>query len=103
MLATVTLPSNWKMHASTASPTFAGGSASLFQQASSGSPTTGGTYNWGSSTTERAAGAMTSGSFESPNNLMSFFRNTHPTDNINQLTIGYNAERYRINSQFSNY
>ncbi len=98
MLATVTLPSNWKMHASTASPTFAGGSASLFQQASSGSPTTGGTYNWGSSTTERAAGAMTSGSFASPNNLMSFFRNTHPTDNINQLTIDYNAERYRINS-----
>ena len=91
------------MHASAASPTFANGSASLFQQASSVSQTTGGTYNWGSSITERAAGAMTSASFVSPNNVLSFFRNTHPTDNINQLTIGYNAERYRINSQFSNY
>lgn len=98
MNASLTLPSNWKMHASTASPTWTGASTSVTQQASTGSPTAGGTYNWGSSASERAVGAMTSGSFSSPNNLLAFFSNTHATDNITELSISYNAERYRINS-----
>ena len=98
MLATTTLPTNWKMHASTVTPTYTGGSTTVTQQASSGTPATGGTYNWGSTATERAVGAMTSGSFASPNNLMAFFRNTNATDNITQLSIDYKAERYRINT-----
>jgi hypothetical protein len=98
MLATTTLPTNWKMHASTSTPTYAAGSTNVTQQASTGSPVAGGTYNWGSTASERAVGAMTSGGFASPNNLMAFFRNTNSTDNITQLTIDYNAERYRINT-----
>lgn len=98
MLATTTLPTNWKMHASTVTPTYTGGSTTVTQQASSGTPATGGTYNWGSTATERAVGAMTSGGFASPNNLMAFFRNTNATDNITQLSINYKAERYRINT-----
>lgn len=98
MLAATTLPTNWKMHASTVTPTYTGGSTTVTQQASSGTPVTGGTYNWGSTATERAVGAMTSGGFASPNNLMAFFRNTNATDNITQLSIDYKAERYRINT-----
>jgi hypothetical protein len=98
MLATNSLPANWKMHASTSSPTYTGGSTTLTQQASTGSPATGGTYNWGSTASERAVGAMTSGGFASPNNLMVFYKNTNSTDNITQLSIDYKAERYRINT-----
>ncbi len=97
MAATTTLPSNWRMHASTASPTWSGASSSLTQQASLSSPTTGGTYNFGSSTTERAAGAMTSSGFASPNSLVGFFQNTNAA-NLTSLTISYDAERYRINT-----
>jgi hypothetical protein len=97
MAATTTLPSNWRMHASTSTPTWAGAAATVTQQASSGAPSAGGTYNFGSSTTERAVGAMTSGGFASPNNLLGFFQNTNAA-NITSLTISYDAERYRINS-----
>lgn len=97
MAATTTLPANWRIEASNAAPTWAGGSGSVTQQASSGSPTAGGTYNWGTSTSERAVGAMTSGSFASPNNIMAFFSNTGAS-NITDLTISYDAERYRVNS-----
>lgn len=97
MAATTTLPTNWKMHASTSSPTYSGASATVTQQASSGTPSSGGTYNWGSSTSERAVGAMTSSSFASPNNLIGYFRNTN-TGNLTDLTISYDAERYRINT-----
>ncbi len=40
---------------------------------------------------------MTSGGFASPNSLLGFFRNTGST-NITDLTISYDAERYRRNS-----
>lgn len=97
MVATTNLPSNWRMHASTSSPTWSGASTSVTQQASSGAPATGGTYNFGSSTSERAVGAMTSGGFASPNNLLGFFQNTNVA-NIESLSISYDAERYRINT-----
>ena len=97
MAATTTLPSNWRMHASTAAPTWAGAATTVTQQASAPSPTAGGTYNFGSSTTERSVGAMTSGTFASPNNLLGFFQNTNAS-NITALTISYDAERYRINT-----
>jgi hypothetical protein len=97
MAATTTLPTNWRMHASTISPTWAAASATVTQQASSGSPTNGGTYNFGSSASERAVGAMTSGSFASPNNLIGFFQNTNASS-LTSLTIAYDAERYRINT-----
>jgi hypothetical protein len=97
MAATTTLPTNWKMHASTASPTYTAASSTVTQQASSGSPATGGTYNFGSSASERAVGAMTSGGFASPNSLIGYFRNTN-SNNLTQLSVNYAAERYRINT-----
>lgn len=97
MAATTTLPSNWRMAASTTSPTWSGAATTVTQQASTGSPTTGGTYNWGSTASERAVGAMTSGSFGSPNSLIGFFQNTGSTA-ITKLTVSYKGERYRINT-----
>ncbi len=93
----LSLPASWRMHASTASPVWATASTAVTQQASSGSPTAGGTYNWGTSATERAIGAMTSGGFASPNNLLGYFSNAGST-NITALNVSYQAERYRQNS-----
>ncbi|MFY7884583.1 MAG: InlB B-repeat-containing protein, partial [Dolichospermum sp.] len=80
-----------------AAPTWAAAAAAVTQQASSGAPTNGGTYNFGSSVSERSVGAMTSGGFASPNNLLGFFQNTNAS-NITGLTISYDAERYRVNT-----
>lgn len=97
MAATTTLPTNWKMQQNTA-PTWAGGTGALGDQASSGTPTAGASYNWGTTGgSERCAGVMTSGSYSSPNSLMAFYTNAGTT-NITDLTISYDAERYRINS-----
>jgi len=62
---TASLPSNWKMSpAGTGSPTWSavGNFTAVNQGASSGSPATGGRYNWGngSATSDRAIGFMTS-------------------------------------------
>jgi hypothetical protein len=97
MAATTNLPTNWRIRQSSASPTWATGLLATTQQASGGAPTAGGTYNWGSTASERAVGAMTSGSFASPNNLMVHLQNNGGS-NITDLAISYNAERYRINS-----
>ncbi|MGC4041173.1 MAG: YDG domain-containing protein [Flavobacterium sp.] len=97
MGSSTTLPTNWRMHASTSSPTWSGAGTAVTQQASSGSPTAGGTYNFGSSTSERSIGAMSSGSFASPSNLLGFFQNSNAA-NLISLTVSYDAERYRINS-----
>lgn len=98
MGATTTLPANWRMAEKTVTPTWNMGVADVIEQSSSGSPTTGGTYNWGQNgATDRAVGAMTSGGFASPNSLMAWYRNTNVWP-ITQLTVSYNAERYRINT-----
>ncbi|HSD15561.1 MAG TPA: hypothetical protein VLB74_12995, partial [Flavobacterium sp.] len=99
--ASATLPSNWKMSvAGAVSPTWAAGGnfTAVSQQASTGAPTTGGRYNWGTTpTTDRALGCMTSGGYASPNSIMSYYRNTNAS-NLIQLTVSYNLERYRINT-----
>jgi Secretion system C-terminal sorting domain len=97
MGATTSLPTNWRIDASNSTPTWATGSTSVTQQASSGTPATGGTYNWGSTAAERSVGAMTSGSFTSPNSLMCWFQNGN-TSAITQLAISYQGERYRTNT-----
>ncbi|WP_312822109.1 T9SS type A sorting domain-containing protein [Epilithonimonas sp.] len=98
MGATTTLPSNWRMRIETTSPTWAAAVGTVTQQSSgSSNPTAGGTYNWGRTTSERAVGAMTSGSFDSPNNLLSYYKN-NGTTNITQISVSYNAERYRVNT-----
>lgn len=97
MVQSLTLPSNWRMHASTSSPNYSTASGSVTQFATGGSPGTGGTYNFGATTAERSVGAMTSSGFGSPNNLLGYFRNTN-ANAITDLTIAYDAERFRINS-----
>ncbi len=92
-----TLPANWRIMQG-AIPTWAGGITTLGTQASSGSPTTGTTYNWGTTgATDRAAGVMTSGSYASPNSLMAFYTNAD-ANTISEINISYTAERYRKNS-----
>ncbi len=100
--ATASLPSNWKMTAAgTASPTWSSGTnvTATTQAASSGAPATGGRYNWGNgtTTTDRAIGFMTSGGYASPNSIMAFYQNTSGVQ-INDLTITFDYERYRINT-----
>jgi hypothetical protein len=91
------LSTNWRIHRSS-TPTFTGGTRTLTNQASSGSPTAGSTYNWGSSASERAAGVMSSGTFSSPSSLMGWYSNTMTTKKITSVTVSYDVERYRINS-----
>jgi len=93
---TFILPTNWRVQG-TATPNYVGGAAVVTQQASSGTPTAGGTYNWGAGAADRAIGAMTSGSFASPNSFMAFFRNTNAS-NLTGLTIAYDLKRFRINT-----
>ena len=97
MAATLTLPANWRMFPSSASPVWSTGAAVVTQQASSGSPTAGGTYNFGSNAAERAVGAMTSAGFASPNSLMGYFRNTNSAP-LESVSVSYAAERYRRNT-----
>ena len=98
---TAAVPTNWKITAagagSSAGWSTAGNLSAVTQGASSGAPTAGGSYNWGSSASERALGFMTSGSFASPNGIMAFYVNGG-TSNITSLTISYDLERYRINT-----
>jgi hypothetical protein len=97
MSSSTTLPSGWRIHASAPSPSWSSASTTVTQEASTGTPTAGGTYNWGTSTSERAVGAMTSGSFGSPNQLLVFTKN-NTGSTITNFLIGYTAERYRRNS-----
>jgi len=100
--ATATLPANWKMTAAgISSPTWAavGNLTATNQAASSGTPATGGRYNWGNGTTtsDRAIGFMTSGSYASPNSIMAEYEN-NTGGTITALAIAFDIERYRINT-----
>jgi len=96
METTLNLPFGWRMAASTSSPSWTTAATTVTREASSGTPTAGGTYNWGSDT-DRAVGAMTSSSFASPNNLLVKIRN-NSGGTIDALSISYQAERYRVNT-----
>ncbi len=99
---TATLPTGWKMSAAgagnTATYTTAANVTAVSAQASSGTPTTGARYNWGSSATERAIGFMTSGSYASPNSILVQYKNDVPNGTINDLSISFDYERYRTNT-----
>lgn len=102
--ATGALPTNWKMSAAgaggTAVYTTAANTSATTVIASSGStPTNGGRYNFGDGTTntDRSPGFLTSGSYNSPNSIMAFYKNGN-TAAISQLTVSYDIERYRRNT-----
>lgn len=100
---TAALPSNWKMSsagtgASAEWNTSTNVTAVTFSN-SSGTPNSGGRYNFGdgNTNTDRAIGFMTSGSYASPNAILSYYRN-HTGSTIKDLTISFDFERYRINT-----
>lgn len=85
-----------------ATPTFAGGVASVTQVHSSGATfATGGTYNFGGLTGDRAIGAMTSGSFTTPNHIMLQILNSTGST-LTQLNFGFDWERFRVNTAAAN-
>ena len=104
MAAGLTLPANWKISAAGAgaTTTWATGLSSVTQATNTGSPTTGGAYNWANTSgIDRAVGFLTSGSYASPNSVMANFRNTTGAL-VTTLTLSFNIERYRVNtSDFS--
>jgi subtilisin-like proprotein convertase family protein len=91
------LPGAFRMVEKNATVSWATAASTVSQQASSGTPTQGGTYNWGSSASERAVGAMSSGSWASPNSLLARFTNATGST-ITSLSVGFTAERYRVNT-----
>jgi hypothetical protein len=98
--ATASLPANWKMSAAAAGLTgnYSTGVTATTQAASTGTPTTGGRYNWATTAgTDRAIGFMTDGSYASPNSIIGYYRNT-TGGYIDALTISFSIERYVINT-----
>ncbi len=98
--ATASITSGWGVTAAGggAAPNYGTNTgAATTHQASSGSPNTGGIYNWGNGTTDRALGFMTSGGYASPNAILfGFTNNTGST--LGSISLSFNFERYRINS-----
>ena len=66
-------------------------------QASSGSPTAGGRYNWGQSAADRAPGVMSSSGHLSPVSLLAWFQNPLEVP-VAQVDLTFDYERYRINT-----
>ncbi len=100
--ATAALPANWKMSSAGTGSTsgWATGTniIATTQAANSGSPTTGGAYNWATTAgTDRGVGFMASGGYASPNSIMAYYRNTTGAT-VTTLTINFAIERYRINT-----
>jgi autotransporter-associated beta strand protein len=100
--ATASLPTGWKMTAAgDTSVSWADGTnvTATTQAASSGSPTSGGRYNWGdgSDASDRAIGFMTSGSYASPNSVILGLTN-NTGSSISAFNLAFDYERYRINS-----
>lgn len=94
------LPANWKVSPAGqgAAATWATGLTNLAQAANSGTPASGGSYNWGTTAgTDRAVGFMASAGYASPNAVMAHFRNTSGAT-ITSLTISFSVERYRVNT-----
>ncbi|MDB5222828.1 MAG: hypothetical protein JWN83_1495 [Chitinophagaceae bacterium] len=100
MNATLNLPTNWKMSAAgTGTSTLAwldGTNVTTTSfAANSGTPTTGGRYNWGTTAgTDRAIGFIADASYNSPNAIMAFYRNTSGAT-IQSFTVAFNIERYK--------
>lgn len=94
-----TLPTAFRLRTMGATTNYwTSGVTNTTQAASTGSPITGGTYNWGTTgTNDRAVGAMSSGTFATPNNLVLNLANNGVND-ITSFAVSYNAERYRQNS-----
>lgn len=69
---------------------------SLSAQASSGTPATGGSYNWGQSSSERALGLMYSSGYNTKSVLVKVKNNTGAA--VDNFTLSFKYEQYRSNS-----
>jgi hypothetical protein len=97
----LTTPTNWKVFQGTSGVSWATASTALVAEASTGTPTDGGFYNWGTTGgVDRALGSMGSATFPTTNQILAEFVNTN-TVSINQLTVSYKAEKYRKNTNNS--
>lgn len=100
------LPAHWKMSAAgggaTANWSTGTNVTTLTGAAHSGSPATGGRYNWGTAEgTDRAAGFMSDGTYGSPNAILVRYQNKTGAA-VSSFTVTFQLERYRINpSPFS--
>ena len=100
--ATATLPSSWKMSSAGtgASSGYATGNnvTATTQAASSGTPTTGGRYNWATTPgTDRAIGFMSDAGYADGNAIFADYKNTTGAT-ITSVNLSYSIERYRINT-----
>jgi hypothetical protein len=100
--ATATLPANWKLSSAGTGSTsgYATGTniTATTQAAGSGTPATGGAYNWATAAgTDRAIGFMTTALYASPNSIMAFYRNTTGAT-VNSVTVAFSIERYIVNT-----
>jgi hypothetical protein len=99
--AIAALPSNWKMSPpGSLSPSWSDPNnfTSTTFAASSGSPVTGGKYNWGQTgDTDRAIGFISSQSYLSQNSVMAWYTNAD-TKTLTSLTVSYDLYQFRINT-----
>lgn len=98
--ATAGLPEGWRMTAAGDATVRWDDATNLLAtsaQASGGSPTAGGRYNWGQSATDRAPGFMSSSGHPSPGSLLAAFTNTSATV-VGGVELGFEYERYRQNT-----
>ena len=100
--ATATLPASWKMSSAGtgASSGYATGTnvTATTQAASSGTPTTGGRYNWATTPgTDRAIGFMSDAGYADGNAIFADYKNTTGAT-ITSVNLSFNIERYRINT-----
>jgi hypothetical protein len=98
--ATAALPTGWRFSAPGDLTVRWDDPTNLFTtsaQASSGSPTVGGRYNWGQSAADRAPGVMSSSGQPSPVSLLAWFQNTLEVP-LAQVDLTFDYERYRINT-----
>ncbi|EMR02768.1 beta strand repeat-containing protein [Cesiribacter andamanensis] len=100
--SSASLPAGWKMSGAglgnIASWSAGTNVTTVSQQASNGSPSAAGRYNWGTSAgLDRAIGFMTDGSYPSPNAVLAHFRNNTGAP-ISSVTLTFQLERYRVNT-----
>jgi endonuclease G len=109
--ATATLPSGWRADSATQTTVYASAATTTTQSAGTtgtGALTgtsSGGTYNFANgvnaSSTDRAVGFMTSGSYASPRNL--FVQLTNATSStLTSVTVTFDVEKYRSGSRAFN-
>ena len=97
MGSSLSLPSNWRARYNDSSPTWAENVTTVDFQASSGSPTSAGTYNWGTTAgIDRAIGVLQASGGSKTSSLIAYF--SIADAGMTQLHLQYDAEQYYKNN-----